>query len=229
MTVKAPSKITFFDPETESPFARQMNNRKVTVASEQTLTLANEGTEEVSLVGMVANQGNMVLESGKFSLANSVANAGSFQVSDTAQLGIGAYDSLTGYRLELTGNGDFQINGKLMLSVFSPADYDILDLSQYTGDFSFEEDVSLFLELPEDTSELAGKVVVLDWLKSDVAGVLAEGLGLQFSQPGWLGFIQSDGQVVFGDRSALPEPSSAVLFLMVAAGLGIWLKKRERK
>lgn len=229
LEVKNNMQITFQNAESGDAVNRKMANSAINVTTGKTLTLQNSGAGETTISGILTNAGTTKIENGNFSLANSVMNNGKITLGNDATLGVGAYDSTTGYDLKFTGTGSIQLDGDLRISVFLPTDYDTIAFMN-TQNVTLGDDFALVLELPDDSSEFSNKLNTLDVFSGLNDLTLFQDADLYFSQSGWYGFINGNGQVIFGDSSSVPEPSTFTLFFVSLVGIiGIryWRRKCE--
>ncbi len=224
LEVKNNTQITFQNAESGDAVNRKMTNSAINVATGKTLTLQNGGAGETTISGTLTNAGTTKIENGNFSLANSVTNNGKITLGKDATLGVGAYDSTTGYDLNVTGTGNIQLNGDLMISAFSPTDYDTITFTN-TQNVTLGNDFTLVLALPNDSSEFNHRMNTLDVFSGLNDLTLFQDADLYFSQSGWYGYINGNGQVVFGDSNALPEPATWALLALATLGIG-YLRKR---
>ncbi|MDO4629323.1 MAG: PEP-CTERM sorting domain-containing protein, partial [Planctomycetia bacterium] len=116
------------------------------------------------------------------------------------------------------------LDGDLMISAFSPTDYDTIAFAD-TQNVTLGNDFALILSLPDDTSEFNEKQNTLDVFSGLNDTTMFQNVDLYFSQSGWYGYINGNGQVVFGASNAVPEPSTWVLLALATLGIG-YLRKR---
>lgn len=223
MTVSNQAAITFRDSGTAAP-AQKMANSSLTIASGKTLTLANERASAVSVLGTVSNSGTLTVSQGEVSFAKSITNTGTLNIKDSAALGVGAAGDTTGTELTITG-GSLKLDGDLVLSVFSPADYDSLKFGG-SASVSIGNDARLLIDLPDDTSALAGQTGTMNLISGLNDLSIFQNMDVLFSAPGWVGSLNANGQLIWGDVSAVPEPSAFVL-LFSAAGF-LLLRRKNR-
>lgn len=176
--------------------------------------------------GQLTNKGAIEIKSGAFTPIKDVVNNGTFVIDTGAVLGIGASDSKTGQTLKFTGSGSYTQNGTTELSIFSPTDFDTLDLSGLTGVKSFGAESSILLDLQGDLEQYTGKIITLDnWLTGVTDKTVLDSLSVAFVQSGFNGSI-NNGAITFGDTSSVPEPASWLLLLTSLFGLFLWRKRR---
>ena len=177
--------------------------------------------------GHIVNNGSVELKSGTFTPIQDVVNNGTFVIDAGAILGIGADSSTTGQTLRFTGTGSFTQNGTTEITIYSPTDFDTIDLSGLSGAKTFSPATgSLLIDLQGDASQYSGKVLTLDgWISGVSDKTVLDALTVSFVQSGFSGTIKN-GAITFGDASAVPEPASWLLLLSSLAGLFVWRKRK---
>lgn len=211
--------ITFKNPDDSGVTDRKVQNASLTVNAGKTLTLANESEYDVTVTGAVTNAGTMTLTDGLISFANSVTSSGAFAVEDGAVLGVGAFDSDTGFSLEIFG--DLTLNGDLVLDVFSDSDYDVLNVS---GTLATGNEADIYLAMSADSETF--NVVPLKSLVPGISDAFSiDNVFLTGDSDGFMVAQLADG-IYVGSNAALPEPASWVILGLGALGLA-YLRRRK--
>ncbi len=217
--VKNNASITFKTPADSGVKDRNVQNSSITVDAGKTLTLANESEYGVAVVGAVSNAGTLKLTKGLIAFADSITSSGTFTVEDGAALGVGTFDSATGFNLNV--NGALTLNGDLVLNIFSDSDYDVLNVS---GNLATGSETEIFLEISADPDTF--DVVPLKSLVPGISDAFSiDNVFLTGDSDGFMLTQLSDG-IYVGSSASLPEPASWIIFCLGSLGL---FRLRRRK
>lgn len=162
--------------------------------------------------------------------ATAINNAGTFNVAPNGRIQVGTIGAASGETLTLTGTADYNMGGSFVLDVFSTSNYDKIAYNG-SGDLLFGEGAGVVLNLSKavginssDTFEIDGWISGFDDLN------LLEGLNVAVEGiSNMTGYIDGNGNIIFGSRDVLPEPASVTLLLAGVFGLMFFRFQTQRK
>lgn len=158
--------------------------------------------------------------------STSIMNNGTFNVAQGGRLQVGTIGAATGQTLTLAGSAAYNMDGNIVLDVFSLTDFDKV---AYTGtsDVVLGDDAGIILNLANATGiNDTDAFEIDDWATGfDVADLQSLAVSVE-GIAAFTGYINAEGNIVFGSVNALPEPNSLLLLLLGVLGLG-WGARRN--
>lgn len=201
----------------------------VAVGPSGTLKVSNTAATSQTFSAPVSAQGNVVFSGTKFNVTGPYQlNGGTFTVDSGTEFSVRPADSAEAQTLTVSGVGDFQLDGELVLNAYGPFSCDAIDLSSLVGEKILGENAKLRIILNVPFESYDYPYTEFTWMKG-MDGASLQGIDWSVLVPDGYDYefrMDAQGRIVSGDLSMIPEPSSFLLLILSLSGS--WLCFRRR-